>query len=180
MFQFTTKKLGALAATTIIAATAIQGVVAAPAQAFSSSGFGTTVMQDAAPYAGTTQVSADARYVLDLINAYRAENGLRPVALDGGFANGAGQWAQYLADSGMGPHHPEGGNFWEAVAYANSAEQAMQSWKNSPPHNRILLESQISHGAVGLAVRPNGQQVFVFRGLWEPANATNSKGHPGW
>lgn len=180
MFQFKTKKLGALAATTIIAATALQGVAAAPAQAFSSSGFGTTVMQNAAPYADTTNVSADARYVLDLINAYRAQNGVRPVTLDGGFANGAGQWAQYLADSGLGPHHPDGGNFFEAVAYASSAEQAMQSWKGSPLHNQILLDSSISHGAVGVAVRPNGQQVFVFRGLWEPANAVNSKGHPAW
>lgn len=180
MFHVNTKKLGAMAAATLIAATAVQAAVAAPAQAFGSSGMGTAVVQQAAPYAGPAAMTQTERMILDQINAYRAENGVRAITLDGGFANGAREWAQHLADTGKAPSHPENGNFFENVAYSASPERAVSLWKNSAGHNANMLNSQITHGGVGVVPRADGTFAVVFRGLWEPAGADNSKGHPAW
>ena len=186
MFPSTAKKLGAFAATTLIAATAIQGAVMAPAHAFSSSGMGTSVIREmtppvaGAPYAESAPISSDEAYVLGLINDYRAEKGIRSISYDTGFANGAAQWAQYLVDQGRGPAHPTGANFFENVAYAGSLEQAVAVWKTSPAHNDNLLDRRITHAGIGIAQQSNGAYMVVFRGLWEPANAVNSKGAPNW
>lgn len=186
MFHAPAKKLGTLAATTLIAATAIQGALATPAHAFSSSGMGTSVVKEiappvaGAPYAEPLVVSADEAHVFGLINEYRAQNGIGAISYDHGFANGAGQWAQHLVDQGRGPAHPAGANYFENVAYAGSLDQAVAIWKTSPAHNANLLERRITHAGIGIAQQPNGAYMVVFRGLWEPANAVNSKGAPRW
>lgn len=186
MFHSTAKKLGAFAATTLIAATAIQGAVIAPAHAFSSSGMGTSVIREVAqpvagaPYAEPVHISSDEAYVFGLINDYRAENGIGAISYDTGFANGAAQWAQYLVDQGRGPAHPTGTNFFENVAYVGSLDQAVAVWKTSPAHNDNLLDGRITHAGIGIAQQSNGAYMVVFRGLWEPANAVNSKGAPSW
>lgn len=173
------KKAGAMAATALIAAAGVQAVVASPAQAFSSSGIGTTV-QNVAPYAVSTNASQAEAMVLNQINAYRAEHGVAAIAQDNGFTKGAREWGQHLADTGKPASHPEGGNFFENVAYSISAERAVGLWKNSDGHNRNMLNPQIAHGGVGVVERGNGTYAVVFRGLWEPSGPQNSKGHPAW
>lgn len=173
------KKAGATAAAALIAMAGIQAVAAAPAQAFSSSGVGTTV-QNVAPYSVSTSASQAEAMVLNQINAYRAEHGLAAVRQDNGFTKGAREWAQHLADTNSPAGHPDGGNFFENVAYAASPERAVQLWKNSAGHNANMLDSRLTHGGVGVVERGNGSYAVVFRGLWSPSDAQNSKGHPAW
>lgn len=180
MFNAKAKRLGVMAVAAVVAATGVQALVAAPAQAFSSSGLGTTVVQNAAPYAVSTNASEAEVMVLNQINAYRVQNGRNAIQLDGGFTKGAREWAQHLVDTGKPAGHPDQGFFFENVAYTLSPERAVGLWRNSAGHDRNMLESSITHGGVGIVERHDGTYAVVFRGLWEPAGAENSKGHPNW
>ncbi len=180
MHTANTKRIGAMAAAMLIAATGMQAVAATPAHAFSSSGAGTNIVQHVSNVQASVSVAPAERMVLDQINAYRIQNGLHPISQDDGFSNGARSWAQHLSDTGSPAGHPEGGNFYENVAYTLSPERAVELWANSPGHNSNMLEPSITHGGVGIAPRADGTHAVVFRGLWEPAGAANSKGHPAW
>lgn len=173
------KRFGAMAAAALITAAGMQSVAAVPAQAFSSSGPG-TVVQNVAQYSVSTNATQVEAMLLNQINAYRAERGIHAIVQDNGFSNGAREWAQHLTDNGMPAGHPEGGYFFENVAYSLSPERAVGLWKNSAGHDRNMLETEITHGGVGVVERNDGTYAVVFRGLWEPSGPENSKGHPAW
>src|SRR4028118_1182671 len=98
-----------------------------------------------------------------LINDYREQNGLRPVLLSDTLAVAAERHSTDMAEYGFfahntaqSSHYPEGAEPWDrmkaegydyntpkgenlAVGY-ETAEEAMQAWKNSTSHNAAMLD----------------------------------------
>lgn len=154
-----------MAVAALIAAAGVQSVAAAPAQAFGSSSAG-TMTQRTAPYAASASATQAEAMVLNQINAYRAQHGRGAIAQDNGFTKSAREWAQHLSDANLPAGHPEGGNFFENVAYAATPERAVELWKNSAGHNANMLDARITHGGVGIVQRGNGSYAVVFRAMW--------------
>jgi uncharacterized protein YkwD len=98
-----------------------------------------------------------------LINDYREQNGLRPVILSDTLAVAAERHSKDMAEYGFFAHntaqssyYPDGAEPWDrmkaegydyntpkgenlAVGY-ETAEEAMQAWKDSPSHNAAMLD----------------------------------------
>ncbi|CAA9413708.1 MAG: Uncharacterized protein, YkwD family [uncultured Rubrobacteraceae bacterium] len=103
------------------------------------------------------------RAFLGLINEYREANGLRPVILSDTLAVAAERHSEDMAEYGFFAHntaessyYPAGSEPWDrmeaegydhntakgenlAVGY-ETAEEAMQAWKESPAHNAAMLD----------------------------------------
>lgn len=156
-------RAGILATATIIAATGIQTISATSASALSSDGVGTTTYN--VRHVSQSISSAEEQAVLNQINQYRAQHGIAAVSLDDNLASGARDWAAHLTNTGAPAGHPEGGNFYENVAYSMTPERAVELWKNSPGHNANLLQSNIHTGGVGVVSRADGTFTVVFRGI---------------
>lgn len=155
-------RVGSLGIAVIIAAAGVLTSVATPAIAMSSGGIGTTTFN--VQHASQTGASATEIAVLNQINAYRAQHGLKAVTQDDNFSSSARGWAQHLTESGAPAGHPAGGNFYENVAYSLTPERAVDLWIGSPSHNSNLL-ANISHGGVGVVDRHDGTYAVVFRAL---------------
>ncbi len=119
------------------------------------------------PAAGTLAYSPDDQELafLDLINAYRAENGLGTLVLQDELGDAADfhsadmgahdYFAHTLAD-GTGPEqnirnfgytgNPWGENIAAGMA---SASEALVSWQNSPGHNEAMLDPDYTEIGVG-------------------------------
>lgn len=130
--------------------------------------------------ANSTQMSAVERGVFDDVNRFRAQHGLPALIPDTGYANGARQWSHHLASTNSHIHHPDGGDFFENLTYANSPGRAIVLWENSPGHRSGMLNNKLTHAGVGIAKKSNGQFVVTWRAHWKPSEPHNSVGAPGW
>lgn len=130
--------------------------------------------------ANSPQMSAVEKGVFDDVNRFRAQHGLPALIPDDGYANGARQWSNHLAVTNSNIHHPDGGDFFENLAYANSPVQATVLWENSPGHRSSMLDKRVTHAGVGIAKKSNGQLVIAWRADWKPSEPHNSVGAPGW
>ena len=112
--------------------------------------------------AATTYDEEELKFV-GLINDYREQNGLRPVILSDTLAVAAERHSKDMAEYGFFAHntaqssyYPDGAEPWDrmkaegydyntpkgenlAVGY-ETAEEAMQAWKESPSHNAAMLD----------------------------------------
>ncbi len=112
--------------------------------------------------AATAYDDEELRFV-GLINDYREQNGLQPVTLSDTLAVAAERHSKDMAEYGyfahttaQSSHYPDGAKPWDrmkaegydyntpkgeniAVGY-ETAEKAMQAWKNSPSHNAAMLD----------------------------------------
>ena len=110
-----------------------------------------------------TAYDAEELEFLGLINEYRETNGLRPVILSDTLAVAAERHSKDMAEYGFFAHntaessyYPAGAEPWDrmgaegydhntakgenlAVGY-ETAEEAMQAWKESPAHNAAMLD----------------------------------------
>ncbi|HEV2091573.1 MAG TPA: CAP domain-containing protein [Rubrobacter sp.] len=110
-----------------------------------------------------TAYDAEELEFLGLINEYRGENGLRPVILSDTLAVAAERHSKDMAEYGFFAHdtaqssyYAAGSELWDrmeaegydhntakgenlAVGY-ETAEEAMQAWKESPSHNAAMLD----------------------------------------
>lgn len=102
---------------------------------------------------------------LDLINAYRAENGLGPLSMQDELGEAAdyhsfdmganGYFAHTLADGTSAgqniANHGYSGDTWgeNIAAGMETAAEAMQSWQNSPEHNAQMLGGEYAEIGVG-------------------------------
>lgn len=100
------------------------------------------------------------------VNAFRAENGLGPVALDGRLTQAAQAQAEAMAASGGLAHDGPGGNLTARLRRAGYAfstaaenlgggaptpEETVAGWTQSPPHARNLLIAEIRDAGAGHA-----------------------------
>jgi len=118
----------------------------------------------AAPQTGSVCADDEEAQFLELINAYRAENGLGALGLSQTLSVAADTHSVDMATRGYFDHvTPDGetveqklraagyqdGTFGEnIVAGTETAEEALQAWKDSPTHNENMLRA--SFGAIGI------------------------------
>ncbi len=123
---------------------------------------------------GAADLSTAERMTLelyDLINRYRAENGLYPLALDGRLTASATAHAADMAAMGRCNHTGSDGssarnrmarygypyNNWAGeniICARKTPERALAWWKTSTPHRKNLLHQNFTH--IGVGFNPNG------------------------
>lgn len=115
-------------------------------------------------------VPVDPKEAARLINAYRADNGVGPLALDSDLARLAADYAGKLAEAGRMSHDLEpwgglekrlkGGGYAYETAGENLGQgyrtlaQAIQGWKNSPAHDRGLKDADMTRMGIASAENP--------------------------
>lgn len=114
------------------------------------------------------------------INEYRRENGVRPLLLSRSLGMAARSHAIYMAETDDVSHtltglgltwsenilrfgYPEGYALGEVVAAGrSSAAGTLNQWKNSPGHNRAILNPNFRAMGPGRAVNPDGRYVYYW------------------
>jgi uncharacterized protein YkwD len=135
----------------------------------------TTDTGNAQAGAATTAACGDAEEVafLGLINDYRAANGLAPLAMSPTLTSAARGHSQDMATNNYFDHVGlDGSTFSQRIAAAGypggttaenifagdeRATGAMESWKNSPPHNANMLDPAYKAIGIGRAFDANSQ-----------------------
>lgn len=112
------------------------------------------------PVGGGAGASASAS---SIINGYRAANGLPPLAQDGQLEQAALQQAGYMAGAGRMEHTTGWGKDFAARVKHNGIAGAaaeniaagrmdtarvLETWKNSPPHRRNMLDARFTRFGV--------------------------------
>lgn len=120
----------------------------------------------------------------DLINAYRRQNGLRPLRLNATLTDAAKAHSRDLAKWDRISHFgSDGSNPWDRVKRAGfnarlAAEnvgtgqatfaEVLKGWKDSPGHNKNLLLTDATH--MGIALEHDGRT--EFKTFWTLVLAT--------
>ena len=110
-----------------------------------------------------TSSSADLEEAIELVNEYRVENGLTALEVESDLMDLAAIRAEELADN-YSHERPDGSHvtslgYAEIITIRNSASKAIQSWKDSSEHNKIMLSER--YGGVGVGCY-NGHWVMLF------------------
>lgn len=124
--------------------------------------------------------SADS-LLIQLINAYRAENGLSILIYDASLTIAAQTQSDYQASIGQYTHSGAGGTTStdrattagygggakiraEEMIYAGKSateESALAWWKSDGPHNAIMLMGDYTHIGIGLATAGDGTKYYT-------------------
>lgn len=110
-----------------------------------------------------TTSSADLDEAIELVNEYREENGLSALEVESDLMDLAAIRAEELADN-YSHKRPDGSDvtslgYAEIITIRGSATKAIQSWKDSSAHNKIMLSER--YGGVGVGCY-NGHWVMLF------------------
>ena len=121
-----------------------------------------------------SSTNLDAGRARDLINAYRKENGLKPLTLNTELTNAAKAHARDLAKWDRISHYgSDGSNPWDRVKRAGynakvaaenvgtgqiSFDEVLKGWRESPGHNRNLLMSDVDN--IGIALVQESKTEF--------------------
>lgn len=168
---YTFSKMGVrLGVAALALSVAVAGSLAAAGDANASSfgnvslpGVNNVVTQQVSAPAGLegyrTQLTND-------LNAYRAQNGLRTVSVNGHLNNKAQAWAEYLARTGKMEHQQlwVEGNLGtsENIAASLSPGAATKQWRESAGHSANMLRPnaiQVGHGVSRATTGP-------YKGAW--------------
>lgn len=126
-------------------------------------------------YTGTR---LDAEKARDLVNAYRKQNGLRPVTLQPALTEAARAHSRDLAKWDRISHFgSDGSNPWDRVKRAGygaklaaenvgtgqaSIDEVIKGWQASPGHNKNLLLAEAQHMGIALVQDPKTE----FKTFW--------------
>ncbi len=124
----------------------------------------------------TTRLNAS--MARDLINQYRADNGLKPLKLDAELTLAAKAHARDLSKWDRISHYgSDGSNPWDRVKRTGykaklaaenvgtgqvNFEEVLRGWKNSPGHNKNLLLGDAEHMGLALVYDPKTE----FKSFW--------------
>ena len=100
-----------------------------------------------------------------LFNQYRQENGLNVLNWSGKYATWTKQHAEEMAQKEDAYHkgYPEGGQVTGLDGSKNmTASKILQGFKNSPQHNKNLLDDELTEGACAVYKDSNGVYYFVI------------------
>ena len=103
--------------------------------------------------------------LFDLINGYRQDNGLSKLTFDSLLNSAATSHSKWMESTGNFSHTGENGSSpWDHCSAAGTScsdeilfqgssgpSGALDSWKNSPPHNAIMLGNNFSAMGIGIA-----------------------------
>lgn len=123
----------------------------------------------------------DAAMARDMISAYRGNNGLRPLALDPDLQAAA----QAEADAMASADKPSSAESFKArlasTGFAQPAAnlsagyhtlaEAFSGWRESPPHNRVLLDLRATRIGIATAYAPNSK----YKVYWALAVAADKR-----
>lgn len=125
-----------------------------------------------------TATRLNASLARDLINQYRADNGLKPLKLDAELSLAAKAHSRDLAKWDRISHYgSDGSNPWDRVKRAGykarlaaenvgtgqaTFKEVLRGWKNSPGHNKNLLLSDAEHMGIALVY----DQKTEFKSFW--------------
>ena len=102
--------------------------------------------------------------IIERVNAFRIEHGLKPVSPDPKLMAAAQAHAEAMAKGGVFSHNGPDGTLTERMVRAGypyataaenigygtrTAEETMAAWIQSPPHMRNLLEPSVRDAGVG-------------------------------
>jgi uncharacterized protein YkwD len=120
----------------------------------------------------------DAEKARELVNAYRKQNGLRPLKLQPALTDAARAHSRDLAKWDRISHFgSDGSNPWDRVKRAGynaklaaenvgtgqaSVEEVMKGWQASPGHNKNLLLKDAEHMGIALVQDPKTE----FKTFW--------------
>lgn len=129
---------------------------------------------------------ANAAEMMDLVNQFRAENGLAGFQYNSALAFAAQRHANWMAATGTFSHTGDSGstpqtrandagyNGWVSeniVGGSNmTARGGLLWWRNSPVHYNTLVSTRYSQAGTGFAVTANGQNMYVLV-VGTPSNA---------
>ncbi len=122
--------------------------------------------------------------IIEMTNAFRAENRLAAVKSNGTLAKAAKAFAEYLARTGTFAHEADGRRpvqRTQAVGYKHCivaenlalnqdgrgfdtrglARQAVEGWKGSPPHRAAMLHPHVTEIGVGIAQASDSAPKFL-------------------
>lgn len=125
-----------------------------------------------------SQANLDADKVRDMINAYRKQNGLKPLKLNASLTEAAKAHSRDLAKWDRISHYgSDGSNPWDRVKRTGynaklaaenvgtgqaTIDEVMKGWKDSPGHNKNLLLSDAEHMGIALVQDPKTE----FKTFW--------------
>jgi len=123
----------------------------------------------------------DAAMARDMISAYRGNNGLRPLTLDPDLQAAAQAEAEAMARA----DRPSSGEAFKArlasTGFAQPAAnlsagyhtlaEAFSGWRESPPHNRVLLNPAATRIGIATAYAPNSK----YKVYWALAVAADRR-----
>jgi len=123
----------------------------------------------------------DAAMARDMIGAYRGNNGLRPLSLDPDLQAAA----QAEADAMAKADRPSSAEAFKARLSASgfmapaanlsagyhTLAEAFSGWRESPQHNRVLLDSRATRIGIATAYKPNSK----YKVYWVLAVATDKR-----
>ena len=120
--------------------------------------------------------------VLDLVNQYRAQNGLRPLTLSQKLDRAADKYASRMATGDFFAHNDpngstmgsriqaEGYNYTSAAeniaAGQSTPEMVVQAWINSAGHRANLLNANLTHMGLGYAYLANDTGTTNYNHYW--------------
>lgn len=113
------------------------------------------------------EAEVDAAMARDMISAYRRNNGLGPLVLDPGLAAAA----QVEADAMAASDKPSSADAFKARLAArgfaapaanlsagyHTLAEAFSGWRESAPHNRVLLDSKATRIGIATAYAPRSK-----------------------
>ena len=123
----------------------------------------------------------DAAMARDMIGAYRGNNGLRPLTLDPDLQAAAQAEADAMARADK-PSSAEAfkarlasGGFTAPAANVSAGyytlAEAFSGWRESPQHNRVLLDSRANRIGIATAYKPNSK----YKVYWVLAVAADKR-----
>lgn len=123
----------------------------------------------ALPFAAPAQAdranpAADEQSFVAKINQVRAENGLRPLAVDGELTAIGRRWAGKMAAAGQISHNPNFPNEvtqdWEKlgenVGVGSNVDELHDAFVKSPAHLRNIVDKDFTHIGVGVVYTEDG------------------------
>ncbi len=97
--------------------------------------------------------------VFALVNQHRIAHGVAPLTMNESLNSGSKSWSYTMSRTGNFVHS-SGGNYAENIYWASNIRPAsliFESWKNSPGHNRNMLDTRYSQIGVGVVYDSSGQ-----------------------
>lgn len=150
------KKIARMAIVLAVSAGMVMG--STTANAFSSSSFFPKYLpNNSVDVGGASDVAAIEQELIVLINQHRVNNGVAPAEVSVSLMNSAKNWSNTMAQSNRLYH--SGQNVAENVLRSDRPQGALhifERWRNSPGHNKNMLNPQYKTIGVGVVYDAKG------------------------
>ena len=151
------KKIARMALVLAVSAGMVLG--STTANAFSSSSSSPKYLpNNSVDVGGASDVAAIEQELIVLINQHRVNNGVAPVEVSVSLMDSAKNWSNTMAQSNRLYHSSQ--NVAENIIRGSRTHNSLdlfESWKNSPGHNRNMLNPQHKTFGVGVVYDVRGQ-----------------------